>query len=149
MLTSTHNDNGSLVRHKKRRRKSLLKFVMSIVSHDKTVWKQEVNLVCPVQTRISMLKSKQNKIKQTKKQLDVWETRSGHCLVDPYTWPWSPNGHGHGHDLLPPPLCNVNRPSHSEMQLFQNKTMKILGQGHVCGQRSRSRLTFIIQRSRL
>ena len=27
-------------------------------------------------------------------------------------------------DLLPPPLCNVNRPSHSEIQLFQNLTMK-------------------------
>ena len=52
-------------------------------------------------------------------------------------------------DLLPPPLCNVNRPSHSEIQLFQNLTMKIHGQGHVCGQRSRSRLTFKIQRSRL
>ena len=21
----------------------------------------------------------------------------GHYLVNPYTWPWSPNGHGHGH----------------------------------------------------
>ena len=52
-------------------------------------------------------------------------------------------------DLLPPPLCNVNRPSHSEIQLFQNLTMKIHGQGHVCGQRSRSCLTFKIQRSRL
>ena len=52
-------------------------------------------------------------------------------------------------DLLPPPLCNVNRPSHSEIQLFQNLTMKIHGQGHVCGQRSMSRLTFKIQRSRL
>ena len=51
-------------------------------------------------------------------------------------------------DLLPPPLCNVNRPSHSEIQLFQNLTMKIHGQGHVCGQRSRSHLTFKIQRSR-
>ena len=48
-------------------------------------------------------------------------------------------------DLLPPPLCNVNRPSHSEIQLFQNLTMKIHGQGHVCGQRSRSLLTFKIQ----
>ena len=45
-------------------------------------------------------------------------------------------------DLLPPPLCNVKRPSHSEIQLFQNLTMKIHGQGHVCGQRSRSSLTF-------
>ena len=41
-------------------------------------------------------------------------------------------------DPLPPPLCNVNRPSHSEIQLFQNLTMKIHGQGHVCGQSSRS-----------
>ena len=52
-------------------------------------------------------------------------------------------------DLLPPPLCNVNRPSHSEIQLFQNLTMKIHGQGHVWGQRSRSSLTFKIQRSQL
>ena len=52
-------------------------------------------------------------------------------------------------DLLPPPLCNVNQPSHSEIQLFQNLTLKIHGQGHVCGQRWRSCLTFKIQRSRL
>ena len=45
-------------------------------------------------------------------------------------------------------MCNVNRPSHSEIQLFQNLTMKIHGQGHVCGQRWRSRLTFKIHRSR-
>ena len=51
-------------------------------------------------------------------------------------------------DLLPPPMCNVNRPSHSEIQLFQNLTMKIHGQGHVCSQRSGSHLTFKIQRSR-
>ena len=51
-------------------------------------------------------------------------------------------------DLLSPPLYNVNRPSHSEIQLFQNLTMKIHGQGHVCGQMSRSRLTFKIQRAR-
>ena len=37
-------------------------------------------------------------------------------------------------DLLPPPLCNVNRPSRSDIQLFQNLTMKIHGEGHVCGQ---------------
>ena len=51
-------------------------------------------------------------------------------------------------DLLPPTLFNVNRPSHSEIQLFQNLTMKILGQGHACGQRSRPHLTLKIQRSR-
>ena len=48
-------------------------------------------------------------------------------------------------DLLPLPLCNVNQPSHSETQLFQNFTMKIHGQGHLCGQRSRSHLTLKIQ----
>ena len=48
-------------------------------------------------------------------------------------------------DLLPLPLCNVNQPYHSEIQLFQNLTMKIHGQGHLCGQRSRSHLTFKIQ----
>ena len=52
-------------------------------------------------------------------------------------------------DVLPPPLCNVNQPSHSEIQLFQNLTMKIHGQGHVCGRRWRSCLTFKIQRSKL
>ena len=51
-------------------------------------------------------------------------------------------------DLLPPPLFNANRPSHSKIQLFQNLTMKIHGQGHVCGQMSRSHLTMKIQRSK-
>ena len=63
----------------------------------------------------------------------IW-SHSGHYLVDPYI-----------NDLLPPPLFNVNRPSHSEIQLFQNLTMKILGQGHVCCERSRSHLTLKIQ----
>ena len=71
----------------------------------------------------------------SRRHADNW-SHPGHYLVDPYTWPWSPNGHSH-----------VNRPSHSEIQLFQNLTMKIHGQGHVCGQRSRSHLTFKIQRS--
>ena len=48
-------------------------------------------------------------------------------------------------DLLPPPLCNDNQPSHFEIQLFQNLTMKIHGQGHVCGQRLRSCLPLKIQ----
>ena len=74
-------------------------------------------------------------------------SHTGHYLVHPYTCPWSPNGHGYGHELLST-LCNVNRPSHSEIQLFQYLAMKIHGQGHVCRQRSRSHLTFKIQRSR-
>ena len=48
-------------------------------------------------------------------------------------------------DLLSPLLCNVNQPSHSEIQLFQNLTMKIHDQVHLCGQSSRSYLTFKIQ----
>ena len=52
-------------------------------------------------------------------------------------------------DLLPTPLCNVNRPTRSEIQQIQNFTMKIHGKGYVCGQMWRSRLTFKIQRSRL
>ena len=51
-------------------------------------------------------------------------------------------------DLLTPPLFNVNRPSHPEIQLFQNLTMKILGQHHAYGQRSRLHFTLKIQRSR-
>ena len=50
-------------------------------------------------------------------------------------------------DLLPPLLFNVNRPSCSDMQLFQNLTMKILDQGHACGQMSRSLLTLKIPKS--
>ena len=26
-------------------------------------------------------------------------SHTGHYLVDPYSWPWSPNGHGHGHSI--------------------------------------------------
>ena len=63
-------------------------------------------------------------------------------LVTKWLWSWSWMTYCH------PLLCNVNRPSHSEIQLFQNLTMKIHGQSHVCGQRSRSHLTLKIQRSR-
>ena len=61
----------------------------------------------------------------SRRHADNW-SHPGHYLVDPYTWPW------HQmvmvmvmNDLLPPPLCNINRPSQSEIQLFQNLTMKI------------------------
>ena len=48
-------------------------------------------------------------------------------MEDPNTKPWSPNGHQMVmNDLLPPPLFNVNRPSDSKIQLFQNLTIKIL-----------------------
>ena len=59
----------------------------------------------------------------SRRHTDYWR-HPGHYLVDPYTWPWSPNGHVHDNDgLLPPSLCNVNRPSNTEIQLFQNLTM--------------------------
>ena len=33
----------------------------------------------------------------SRRHADNWSHPS-HYLVDPYTWPWSPNGHDHGHD---------------------------------------------------
>ena len=33
----------------------------------------------------------------SRRHADIW-SHPGHYLVDPYTWPWSPNGHGHGHE---------------------------------------------------
>ena len=51
-------------------------------------------------------------------------------------------------DLLPPPLCNVNRPFHSEIQLFQNLIiMKIHGQGHCVW--SKVKVMFDLQNSKV
>ena len=33
----------------------------------------------------------------SRRHADNW-SHPGHYLVDPYTWPWSPNGHGHGNE---------------------------------------------------
>ena len=33
----------------------------------------------------------------SRRHADNW-SHPGHYLVDPFTWPWSPNGHGHGHE---------------------------------------------------
>ena len=92
---------------------------------------------------------------------DNW-SHPGHYLVDPYTWSWSPNGHGHGHEwptATPFVQCQsafpfwdtaISKFDHeNSMVKVMCVTMKIHGQGHVCGQRWRSRLTFKIQRSRL
>ena len=57
----------------------------------------------------------------------------GHYPVDPYTWPWSPNGHGHE---WPSPTPFVQ--CQSTLSFWDTA---IHGQGHVCGQRSRSHLT--------
>ena len=85
----------------------------------------------------------------SRRHADNWSHPS-HYLVDPYTWPWSPNCHGHGHELptaTPFVQCQSALPFWDTA--FQNLTMKIHGQGQVCGQRSRSCLTLKIQRSRL
>ena len=83
----------------------------------------------------------------SRRHVDNW-SHPGHYLVDPYTWPWSPNGHRHEWPTASP-IVQFQSALNSEIQLFQSLTMKIHGQGHVCGQRSRSCLTFKIQRSRL
>ena len=80
---------------------------------------------------------------------DNW-SHPGHYLVDPCTWPWSPNGHRHGHEwptAIPFVQCQSALPFWDTA--ISNLTMKIHGQGHVCSQRSRSHLTLKIQRSRL
>ena len=33
----------------------------------------------------------------SRRHADNW-SHPGLYLIDPYTWPWSPNGHGHGHE---------------------------------------------------
>ena len=35
----------------------------------------------------------------SRRHADNW-SHPGHYLVDPCTWPWSPNGHGHDHEWL-------------------------------------------------
>ena len=78
----------------------------------------------------------------SRRHVDNW-SHPGHYLVDPYTWPWSPNGHEHGHEWpTATPFVQCQSAPHSEIQLFQILTMKIHGQGHVCGQRSRSPSNF-------
>ena len=80
---------------------------------------------------------------------EVTRASPGHYLENPYTGPWSPNCHGHGHEWpTPTSFVQCQSISHSEIQLFQNLTMKNLGQGYACGQRSRSHLTLEIQRSK-
>ena len=79
---------------------------------------------------------------------DIW-SHSGHYLVDPYSWPWSPNGHGHGQEWLTPcplVLCQSALPFRDIIiSKFDHENP---WQSQVCGQRSRSHLTLKIQRSR-
>ena len=44
----------------------------------------------------------------SRRHADNWSHPS-HYLVDPYTWPWSPNGHDHGHEWpISPPILRYN-----------------------------------------
>ena len=44
----------------------------------------------------------------SRRHADNW-SHPDHYLVDPYTWPWSPNGHGHGHEWpTATPLCAMS-----------------------------------------
>ena len=74
----------------------------------------------------------------SRRHADNW-SHPGHYLVDPYTWPWSPNGHGHGHEWpTATPLVQCQSALPFWDTAFQNLTMKIVkvmcvvkGQGHV------------------
>ena len=48
----------------------------------------------------------------SRRHADNWSHPS-HYLVDPYTWPWSPNGHGHCHEwptAIPSVQCQLALP---------------------------------------
>ena len=86
----------------------------------------------------------------SRRHADNWSHPS-HYLVDPYTWPWSPNGHDHGHER---PTATPFVQCQSALAFWDTAISKFdhenpWSRSCVCGQRSRSRLTFKIQRSRL
>ena len=64
----------------------------------------------------------------------------GHYLVDPYTWPWSPNGHDHGHEwptATPVVQCQSALPfwdtaiSQFDHENPWSRSCVVKGQGHV------------------
>ena len=59
---------------------------MKIYCHQNFIW------VC-TKTRVTRW-STQIITRWVDRHADNW-SHPGHYLVDPYTWPWSPNGHGH------------------------------------------------------
>ena len=74
----------------------------------------------------------------SRRHADNW-SHPGHYLVDPYTWPWSPNGHGHVWPTATP-LCamSISPPilRYSYFKIWPWKSMvKVMcvlkGQGHV------------------
>ena len=82
----------------------------------------------------------------SRRHTDNW-SHPGQYLVYPYTWPCSPNGHGHGHEW-PTATPLVQCQSALPFSYFKIRPWKSMIKV-MCGQRSRSRLTFKIQRSRL
>ena len=64
-------------------------------------------------------------------------------LVTKWSWSWSWKTYSH-------PLCSMSiGPPIMRYSCLKNLTIKILGEGHACDQRSRSHLTLKIQRPRL
>ena len=74
----------------------------------------------------------------SRRHTDNW-SHPGHYLVDPYTWPWSPNGHGHGHEWpTATPFCAMSIGSpivrYSYFKIWPWKSMvKVKPIGHIWG----------------
>ena len=70
----------------------------------------------------------------SRRHADNW-SHPGHYLVDPYTWPWSPNGYGHEWPTATPFVkCPILR--YSYFKIWPRRSMvKVMcvvkGQGHV------------------
>ena len=64
-----------------------------------------------------------------------------HDTVHPPTPPWLPIGHNHGHEWsIHIPFRSVSiSPPIPQLRLFQTLTFKLQGQGHGCGQRSKTK----------
>ena len=101
---------------------------------------------------VSDIRTNHKRNQMSRRHVDNW-SHPGHYPVDPYTWPWSPNGHSwswswmtYCHSLcamsMGPPILRYS----NFKQLFQNLTMKIHGQGHVW---SKVKVTFDVQNSKV
>ena len=76
----------------------------------------------------------------SRRHADNWSHPS-HYLVDPYTWPWSPNGHDHGswmtycHPLcamsISPPIVKYNYFKILPWKSMVKVICVVKGQGHI------------------
>ena len=63
----------------------------------------------------------------SRRHADNW-SHPGHYMVDPYTWPWSPNGHGHDHEW---PTATPFVQCQSALPFWDTTITKFDHQGHV------------------